>query len=217
MMKKILCMFLSALLLLSLFACGAEDTEPKDNNTPDIPVDDETKDDEQSEDDSIPFDSGFLATWVGGFYPDITSEEVYMERKDEISHQFVTVLETYDQCIAPIVPDYWHDAEDGKLDMDWAQKTHDTISRYTDVYLAEKQVIAVTRIEFTAAVLHPVVKELTQNEDGTYRLVVAMDYNFSMSSEVTAVCNTITIEVDKSLGITPQNLTVEFVAGNPIG
>lgn len=206
-MKKTLAIILSIMLLLSLIACGKTEV-PKEDDKLGISVDDKKPDDS-----SLPFESGILPTHAGAFYEDLTLEN-YDERKNEIPDAIVTVLETTEQCNELIHPEYFTYVENGKIDaVVNGQIMADTVNKYTDAFLAEKQVIAVTCIRVNNAYAFLRAEELVLNEDGTYSLNVAMvqAIDSTIDGTLEVLSYTITIEVDKSLGITPENLTVEVI------
>ncbi len=206
MMKKLLAILLSMVLLLSLAACGKTEV-PKEDDKLGTSVDDKKPDDS-----SIPFESGILPTHVGAFYDDVTLEN-YDERKDEIPDVIVTFLETSEQCNVLL------DAETVELIQaqspedrtPLAQQAVETLNKYTDVFWAGTQVIAITRVKFIDDGSHLEVKELIQNEDGKYHLVVGLKYDDVATGSRLLHTDTLTVEIDKSLGITSENLTVELI------
>ena len=217
-MKKTVALLLALLMIASLAACGKTEV-PKENENANTSVNDKKPEDtETPKDNSIPFESGRLPTMADLFYEGLTIDN-YPERKDEIQNLIVNVVETREQCEALIHPEYYELLEeigDVELLQGKTKTMYDTINKYTADFLSEKQVIAVTYIGRHSCGDEPVLKELTHNADGTYRLVIAMDYWSTFTDPETLACFTVTIEVDKSLDLTPENLTVEFVEGNPI-
>ena len=215
-MKKTIVLLLALLMLAALAACGKTEA-PKEDNKLGTSVDDKKpEDNETSEDNSVSFESGRLPTMADSFYEDLTYDN-YSERMDEIQHLIVNVVETREQCEALIHPKYYEFLEEINDVESLQGKTetmYDTINKYTADFLSEKQVIAITYIGRHSCGDEPVVKELIRNEDGTYSVVIAMDYYFTFTDITEVPCFTVTIEVDRTLGITPENLTVEFVQGN---
>lgn len=208
-MKKIIAMLLSVVILLSFVACGAEVIVPKEDDQPDDP--DLYPSDNPPADD-IPFESGVLATSVDAFCEGLILDN-YWERRDEIPETFVTFLETKEQYEAMLDTETVEMIQAQKPEdrIPLAQQACETMDRYTDAFLAEKQVIAITYIERCIGGDCFMVKELIQNEDGTYHLQVALQWETSdstSSGQSYLFAHTITIEVDRSLGITPENLTV---------
>ena len=206
-LKRILAILLSAVLLLSLVACGVEDIAPKADDKSDVPVDEK-----EPKDEDIPFDSGVLATSVDAFCEGLTLDN-YRERKDEIPETFVTFLETKEQYEALLDTETVEMIQAQKPEdrIPFAKQACETMERYTDAFLAEKQVIAITCVEPCIGGDCFVVKEFVQKEDGTYHLQVALQWETSDATSVGLsflVAHTLTIEVDRSLDITPENLTV---------
>ncbi len=203
MMKKILCMFLSAVILLSLVACG-EDITPNESEKeePDVTVEEEEKKPQECQ---VEYELGTLAL--------LTNEE--FEGK---TNPIVMYIDTYEECraitndslLSEIEAHYDDCSESYRKLYDYSTK------KYTDAFFEEKQIILVVWHEWMGGgnpkfIVTDLVAVTAENQSSTYRLTVEFsDSGFGSDAE-SMFTSIHTVEVEKSLGITPENLTVELI------
>ena len=204
MMKKILSMLLAGLLLLSLFACGENITPTTDtpDDEPDVSVEEEDKGPKEGQ---VEYELGTLAL--------LTNEE--FEGK---TNPIVMYIDTYEECRA-ITNDSLL-SEIGAHYDDWPEsyrKLYDySTKKYTEAFFEEKQIILVVWREWVGGgnpkfKVNDLVAVTVEGQSPTYRLTVEFsDSGFGPDAEA-MFTSVHTVEVEKSLGITPENLTVEVI------
>ena len=226
MMKKILSILLAGLLLLSLIACGAEDITPPKNDEPDLPAEDQTsednenpedseqpKDDETPEDNGIPFESGILPTLVSAFYDDLTYFN-FKQKKDEIPDPIVNFVDTVAEferlvdmetmeSLQELLPE--HRTPMAQEACELTEKVQST-----EDFFETKQLITVTHLQTGVSGDYLVAEKLIKEEDGSYRLLVSNGCKITSADDGLFI-DMVGVIVEKSLGITPENLTVELV------
>ena len=210
-MKKRTALLLIAVVCITLICvgCATENITQKEptNDKPDIPV----EDDNVPQTEKIKFESGILPTYVGAFYDDLTYEN-YPERKADIPDPLVTFVQTSEECNALIEPTFFEQIEEFGIDFFPAttQKMYATTQKYTDSFFADKQIIVITHFQTGVLGDYLVAKELVREETGRYCLVVELKQGGGGDADGLFI-DTISVEVDRSLGITAENLTVELI------
>ena len=210
MKNKVLLLLMVIMCVASLcMGCATENITPKEpaNDAPDISVADENV----PQTERIKFENGILPTHVGAFYDDLTYEN-YPERKADIPDPLVTFVQTSEECNALIDPTFLDQIEEFGIDFfpSTTQKMYATTQKYTDSFFADKQIIVITHFQTAVSGDYLVAKELVREENERYRLVVELKQGGGGDADGLFI-DTISVEVNRSLGITVENLTVELI------
>ncbi len=211
MMKKLLAIILSAVMLLSLAAC-AEDVTTKENKK-EPPA---TQEDAPKEDDSIPFAYGQL--------PIITDEIAAMwgmnvvdfenEYGDEVL-KFVNVYQAKEEYYPHLLPWFVDTLEKNNPRTEEETYMVECVNRYNKAFFEEKQLLTVTLVSITSYGYTVHAKKITpitdENGDVTYHVQLRLKHNEFGADGMGVGANTVSIELDKSVHITPENLTIELI------
>ena len=209
--KKLLAIFLSAMLLLSLFACGENITPKEDEKEPPA-----TPEDAPKEDDTIPFSYGRL--------PIITDEiaavwemnviDFENEYGDEIL-KFVNVYQAKGEYYPHLLPWFVDTLENNNPKTEEETYMVECVNRYNEAFFEEKQLLTITLVSITsygysvhAEKITPVIDE---SGNTTYHVQLRLKYNTFGADAMGVGASTVSIELDKSLNISRENVVVEIL------
>lgn len=210
-MKKIFTVVLLAGVLLFLFACAEDITQKEDEKEPPA-----TQEDAPKEDDTIPFAYGRL--------PIITDEiaavwemnviDFENEYGDEIL-KFVNVYQAKEEYYPHLLPWFVDTLEKNNPGTEEETYMVECVNRYNEAFFEEKQLLTVTLVSITSYGYTVHAEKITpitdENGDVTYHVQLRIKHN-EFGADATGVgASTVSIELDKTFHITPENLTIELI------
>ena len=215
-MRKIFALLLALVMLLLLIACGKTEV-PKENDNVNTSVNDKKPEDtETPKDNSIPFSCGRL--------PIITDEiaavwemnviDFENEYGDEIL-KFVNVYQAKGEYYPHLLPWFVDTLENNNPKTEEETYMVECVNRYNEAFFEEKQLLTITLVSITsygytvhAEKITPVIDE---SGNTTYHIQLRLKYNTFGADAMGVGASTVSIELDKSLHITPENLTIELI------
>ena len=207
-MKRTIAMILFLLTLIScFFACGENitPTEKEDDEVP--PVTENTP-----KKTSLPFEVGALDVVSGeDDYALATWDELKQNEnfQNRLSQLFIDVISDSETCREMISPTMLEAYENNELLSKESQKRRDHFYRYDEAFFEEKELISLTFWSGDNLSLEVVKLQTYVDADGTTRYHVILRVKSSTILE-NLIRENIVLEVDKDLGITLDNLTVEI-------
>ena len=205
-MKKLLAIFLSTVLLLSLAACG-ENITPTTDDPYDAPVTENTP-----KKTSLPFEVGALDVVSGeDEYALATWDDLKQNKnfQNGLSQLFVDVISDSETCREMISPNMLEAYENNEFLAEKFQERRDHFYRYDEAFFEEKELISLTFWSADTLFLEVVKLQTYVDADGTtqYHVILRVSNSTTLDN---LIRENIVLEVDKDLGITPENLTVEI-------
>ena len=183
-------LLIMAFVLLSCVGCASEDIVPKEPEN-DVPTEDQAPKQEP-----VAYEVGWLAL----------AEEYYAEK----TSPFVLYAETYEECQA------LQDQTVIEIMKDKSDERYELATKYTEEYFESKElIVAVWYQKNTSGMTDYRVNSLVAiEEEGKETAFCLMTELYDVPGETFVGASALrvhVIEVDKSLGITPENLTFEWL------
>ncbi len=193
-------LLIMAFVLLSCMGCASEDIVPKG---PASDVSDALGEGEnERKEEPVAYEVGWLAL----------AEEYYAEK----TSPFVLYAETYKECQALLNQTWIEMLKDASDESEWDKEQYELTTKYTEEYFETKELIIAVWYEkntsgMTEYRVNSLVSVEEEGKETTFCLTTEL-YDVAGEAAVGAsALRVYAIEIDKSLGITPENLTFEWL------
>ena len=203
MKNRVLLLLMIILCVASLgIGCAPEDIIPKESANEEVDALGGEREKERKE-EAVAYEIGWLAL----------SKEYYAENTSPL----VLYAETYEEFQALLDQEMMAMLKDGAdEELPWHKEQYELTTKYTEEYFETKElIIAVWYQENTHGMIDYRINSLVSvEEEGaetTFCLSTELYQKFGIAADGVSALRVYAIEIDKSLGINPENLTFEVI------
>ena len=207
-MKKLLAIFLSTVLLLSLAACG-ENITPTTDEPYDAPVTENTP-----KKTSLPFEVGTLEVASGeDVYMWATADELKENAnyREDLSELFVDVIADREMCLEMLSPIMLEAYENNALLSPRLETRRECFYRYDEAFFEQKKLVSFTLWSTDILVLEVAHLQSYVDIDGSTKYHAVLNVKTNQMEFGRINRGNIVLEIEKNIDITPENLTVDLV------